>query len=112
MFALVGSRLQSAVAQGNLPECVRVWGEARYRNSGYDHIVHVNNGCSAPALCEISTSANPTHTRLTVLPRQEVELLTFQGSPARDFDVHADCNLVLDSPPSRKQAFSPLLSPR
>lgn len=112
MFALVGSRLQPAVADGNLPECVRVWGEARYRNSGYDHIVHVNNGCSAPALCEISTSANPTHTRLTVLPRQEVELLTFQGSPARDFDVHAECNLVLDSPPSRKQAFSPSVSSR
>ncbi|HVW24445.1 MAG TPA: hypothetical protein VHC69_03710 [Polyangiaceae bacterium] len=96
-FALVGLRLLPAVAEGNVPDCVRVWGEARYRNFAYDHIVHVNNGCPATALCDISTSANPTPTRVEVLPRQEIELLTFQGSPSHDFEIHAECGLVLDS---------------
>ena len=82
-------------AADSLPDCIRVWGEARYRNFGYDHIVHVSNKCSTTALCDVFTDVNPTRSRVMVPAGQEVEVLTFRGSPAREFVPHAECGLIL-----------------
>ena len=76
------------------PECMDLWGEARYRNYGYDHIVHVSNRCEATAMCDISTNVNPTVQRVTVLSKQQVDVLTFRGSPSRDFVPIAECWLA------------------
>lgn len=75
------------------PECIEVWGEARYRNYGYDHIVHVNNRCAQVATCDVSSDVNPAIQRVKVPVGQEVEVLTFRGSPSREFVARAECRL-------------------
>lgn len=97
-LAVAGMSMKPAAARDDVPDCVRVWSEARYRNDGYDHIVHISNGCPATAICDVSTNVNPAPTRVVVPPEQHVEVLTFRGSSARDFSVHAECGLVLHSP--------------
>src|SRR5262245_6976700 len=74
--------------------CVEAWGESRYR-SGYDHIVHVRNRCEKPVVCRVSTNVNPDPVEGTVAPGEERELLTFRGSPARDFVPKVDCRLLM-----------------
>jgi hypothetical protein len=72
-------------------DCVDVWGEARYRNYGYDHVVHLRSRCPTPAECAVSTNVNPERIRTVVPPGQHVEVLTFRGSPAREFIPRAEC---------------------
>lgn len=94
-LALLAASVPLAASKSSHPECIGVWGEARYRNYGYDHIVHVANRCAAPALCDVSTDLNPTVQHVSIPPNEEVEVLTFRGSPSRDFVVKAECRLVL-----------------
>lgn len=75
------------------PDCIEVWGEARYRNPGYDHIVHVSNRCSDTAVCDVATDVNPVAIRVTVPPKQDVEVLTLRGSPEREFIPKVECRL-------------------
>jgi hypothetical protein len=79
------------------PECLGIWGEVRYRGFGYDHIVHVSNRCAQTAICDVSSDVNPTPQRVIVPVGQEVEVLTFRGSPSREFVPRVDCRL---GPPS------------
>jgi hypothetical protein len=85
----------AASSRSSNPGCVDVWGEARYRNYGYDHIVHINNRCAALVTCDVSTDVNPGIQRVTIPPKQEIEVLTFRGSPSRDFVANAECRLTL-----------------
>jgi hypothetical protein len=71
--------------------CVLTQGEARYRNMGYDHIVHVQNHCDKNVVCDVSTDVNPEPEHVAVASGAEVDVLTFRGSPAREFTVRADC---------------------
>lgn len=75
--------------------CVEAWGESRYRNLGYDHIVHVRNLCEKAVLCAVSTNVNPTPENVTVPSKEEVEVLTFRGSPAKSFVPKVDCKLLM-----------------
>jgi hypothetical protein len=75
--------------------CVSSWGEARYRNAGYDHIVHLQNRCEKTVLCRVTTNVNPDPVEGTVAPREEREVLTFRGSPAREFVPKVDCRLLM-----------------
>jgi hypothetical protein len=75
--------------------CVEAWGESRYRNAGYDHIVHVRNRCEKAVICRVSTNVNPDPVEGTVAAGEERELLTFRGSPARDFVPKVDCKLLM-----------------
>lgn len=77
------------------PACVSAWGEARYGNAGYDHIVHIKNRCEKTVLCRVTTNVNPDPVEGTVAPREEREVLTFRGSPAREFVPKVDCRLLL-----------------
>lgn len=86
----------AASSPGPRPECLDFWAEARYRNYGYDHIVHIANRCAAPAICDVSTNVNPNVQRVMVPPKEEVEVLTFRGSPSREFIPAVECRLVLD----------------
>lgn len=71
--------------------CVRYWAEARYRNYGYDHIVHLGNGCAKVAICDVATNVNPTPIRVRLQPDELREVLTFRGSPAQEFVPHVSC---------------------
>ena len=71
--------------------CISVWGEIRYGNVGWHHIVHVKNGCDKPFTCDVSTDVNPQAQRVIVGPKQEVEVVTFLDSPSRVFTPHVTC---------------------
>ncbi|HEX7672290.1 MAG TPA: hypothetical protein VF395_21990 [Polyangiaceae bacterium] len=90
---VLASVVVAAPTRNSYPDCVDTWAESRYRNYGYDHIVHVNNRCERSATCQVSTNVNPVPQHVTVLPRQEVEVLTFRGSPSRDFAPRVECEL-------------------
>lgn len=73
--------------------CIQVWPEARYRNYGYDHIVHLFNGCSTSATCLVATNVAPKAIKVRIAPKQQVEVVTFRGSPSQEFQVQASCEL-------------------
>lgn len=73
------------------PTCIRWWAEARFRNYGYDHWVHVHSGCNVDAVCAVSTNVRREPIEVRVAPGRTVEVLTFRGSPAREFAARVDC---------------------
>lgn len=74
------------------PSCVRSWPEARYRNYGYDHIVHLNSRCHRTASCNVSTDVSPKVIAVTVAPGEHIEVLTQSGSPVPEFVVNVECS--------------------
>jgi len=76
------------------PECVKHRTEARYRNLGYDHLVHVLNTCTRRVACRVSTNVNPEPAELTVNPGEEREVVTWRGSPAREFTARVACQFA------------------
>lgn len=81
--------------QGRDPDapvyCVQAWSEARYRNYGYDHIVHLYNGCAAFADCRVSTNVAPKPVRVRLKPAELREVITYRGSPAQEFIPRVEC---------------------
>jgi hypothetical protein len=75
------------------PSCVEFWGEVLYRNFGYDHVVHLRGRCDVPASCRVWTDVNPQAVDVIVPVRERVEVLTFRGSPAREFTPYVECRL-------------------
>jgi hypothetical protein len=73
--------------------CVTSWGEARYRNYGYDHLVHIKNGCRQAAVCKVSTDVNPAAVERVVGAGKRTTVLTFRGSPSRRFTPKVVCRL-------------------
>lgn len=73
------------------PTCVEVWPEVRYRNYGYDHIVHLYSRCEIDAYCKVSSDVNPNPTDVVVPKGEEVQVLTFRASPAREFTPRVEC---------------------
>jgi hypothetical protein len=74
--------------------CIDAWGEARYANYGYDHIVHLRSRCHVRAVCDVATNVNPQPTRVSVPAGREVEVLTYRGSPVREFSPKVSCALA------------------
>ncbi len=70
---------------------VRYWTEARARYPGYNHLVHIHNGCELSVDCTIHTSVMPRPLRTTVAAGARVAVLTYQGSPARRFNASVSC---------------------
>jgi hypothetical protein len=80
-----------AKPQPEAPACLKHRAEARYRNLGYDHLVHVRNTCDARVACRVSTNVNPEPIELALGPGEERELVTWRGSPAREFTARVVC---------------------
>lgn len=78
-------------AQNPSAPCVRWRADSIYRNYGYDHVVTLFNGCDAPATCTVTTNVNPDPIGVQVAPGKEAEVLTFRGSPAREFEARVRC---------------------
>lgn len=76
--------------------CVRAWPEARYRNYGYDHIVHLHNACSSAALCEVTTDVAPDPIQVHLAVDEKREVLTYRGSPSSQFTFQVSCELEED----------------
>jgi len=74
--------------------CVEFEPEVRYRNNGYDHVVHLRSRCDRRTICAVATDVNPTPVNVDVPPHEQVEVLTFRGSPAREFTPHLSCRFA------------------
>jgi hypothetical protein len=72
-------------------DCMKVDTEARYGAYGYDHIVHLDNGCKTDMRCEVKTNANPKPTTVEVPRGEKRSVMTYRGSPAREFQADVDC---------------------
>lgn len=70
--------------------CIAFWGEARYV-VGYNHIVHIYNGCAYDAVCSVRTDVNPTPQTVAAPQKQETQVVTFLGSPVGRFVPFVDC---------------------
>lgn len=78
----------------DVSQCVQVRTEAIYIPYGYDHHVHVTNGCDKAVRCEVTTSATPEATTVTLAPREHKDLVTFRGSPASAVNAKVKCKLA------------------
>lgn len=83
----------TALAQQREPECIRVTGEARWGASAYNHYVRVENACDRAARCQVATNVNPQPQTIDVPAGETVEVITFRGSPAREFTPNVTCEL-------------------
>jgi hypothetical protein len=72
-------------------ECVKHRTEARYRNLGYDHLVYVTNTCEGGVACQVSTNVNREPIELSLRSGETRELVTWRGSPAREFTARVAC---------------------
>jgi hypothetical protein len=77
------------------PACIQSWAETRYRDYGYDHIVHIANTCQARAVCFVSSNLNPTPLKVDVPVAQQIEVLAARSSTPRDFTPQLACGLIL-----------------
>ncbi len=75
------------------PPCVRFVAEARYRGIGYEHLVHIANGCPRLALCVITTDVNPDAIEARIDAESTATVLTYRGSPASTFVANVRCQL-------------------
>ena len=73
--------------------CVRYWPEARYRPYGYDHVVHLESQCDAPAQCTVATDVDAQENAVTLAAHASAEVVTRQGSPSREFRPIVSCQL-------------------
>ncbi len=83
-----------AAAKPETPDCIRSWPEVRYRNYGYDHIVHVANDCRVRAYCAVSSDVNPTPIQVVVPAFGQLVVMTARGSAAREFTPRLECRFV------------------
>ena len=91
-FVLASSVVLAQPSPMETLECVIVQLEARIRYPGYNHIVHLTNACSVEAVCQVSTNVNPEVMTAVVPAGASVEVLTFMGSPAREFTARVECS--------------------
>ena len=80
-----------ARAGGSRPQCVQVSSEARFDGVGYQHWVTVNNTCTGPVDCTISTDVAPSPVSMHLAARERREISTFLSSPARAFAPTVEC---------------------
>jgi hypothetical protein len=74
--------------------CVTAKPESVYKNYGYDHLVHLTNGCKYAVKCSVSSNANPTAQVVTLAVNETTTVRTFQASPAREFTPSVQCEAV------------------
>jgi hypothetical protein len=83
--------LSPVAALAQAPDCFLVEAEARYGSMAYDHYVRITNRCDREIRCRVSTDANPAVQIVDVPAREAREVITFRGSPAREFTPSASC---------------------
>ncbi len=74
------------------PECISFTAQAVY-GVGYDHVVHIDNDCKKRSRCDVSTDVNPDKITVVIEPKKSADVVTFRGSPAREFTATVICHL-------------------
>lgn len=75
----------------DVSKCVAVRTEALYIPYGYDHHVHLTNGCDKAVRCEVTTSSNPEPTTVTLAKGEHQDIVMFRGSPASAVNAKVKC---------------------
>jgi hypothetical protein len=78
--------------------CVSFSAEARLRNYAHDHLVRLLSRCRATVRCAVSTDVNPEGVEVEVRPSEHLEVLTYRGSPAREFEARVECEWRAQTP--------------
>jgi hypothetical protein len=71
--------------------CVAVSIEAAFASVGYDHIVTLTSACKKPMTCTVKTNVNPEPSTLQLDPGEAQSVVTWRGSPAREFTPNVVC---------------------
>jgi len=77
--------------KADVSKCVEVRTEAIYVPYGYDHHVHVHNGCDKRVRCEVTASSNPATTVVTLASGETQDVVMFRGSPASEVSATVKC---------------------
>ena len=95
MFALGALVITLAADAGApaMPACIHHRAESRYVPYGYNHVVVIENGCSKPAACTVSTNVVPQPQNVEVPAGKTAEVLTFMASPSQSFVPSVRCQL-------------------
>jgi len=72
-------------------ECVQVTTEAAFASVGYDHIVRLKSACKTTFTCNVKTDVNPEPTTVELAPGESTSVVTWRGSPAREFKPDVTC---------------------
>ena len=75
----------------DVSQCVNVRTEALYIVYGYDHHVHLTNGCDKAVRCEVTTGANPEPTTVALAKGEHQDIVMFRGSPASVVNAKVKC---------------------
>lgn len=73
-------------------DCVDVKSEARFSGVGYDHLVTLKSACKKRLKCVVRTNVNSEPATVTLDPGEEESVLTWRGSPAREFTPDVKCD--------------------
>ena len=100
LTGLIALACSSARADGDKPapapqkpkDCVDVRGQASWASVGYDHVVTVTNSCKQAMRCSVKTNVNPDATTLDLEPGESKSVVTWRGSPAREFTPDVSCS--------------------
>ena len=76
-----------------VPACMQVQTESRYVPYGYNHLVHLRNGCDRAATCTVSTDVNPQAQTVDIASATAVDVTTFMGASAQTFVAKVSCVL-------------------
>jgi hypothetical protein len=94
VFVLLQASLASAedTAKPAKPGgCVDVKSEASFASVGYDHIVTLKSACKQPMSCSVKTDVNPEPATVDLEPGEAKSVVTWRGSPAREFKPEVSC---------------------
>lgn len=99
LFASVAAcLLEPASSRAAPPEkpnaCVVQRTEVRYSGAGYDHWVHLTNNCESTVVCQVRTNVNEEGVSVKVASKASESVLTWRGSPAREFTATVDCHYL------------------
>jgi hypothetical protein len=75
----------------DVSQCVAVRTEALYIVYGYDHHVHLTNGCDKAVRCEVTTSSNPDPTTVSLAKGEHQDIVMFRSSPASAVNAKVKC---------------------
>lgn len=72
-------------------KCVEFHTEASFATVGYDHLVHLTNNCQKATTCSVTTNVNPEPSSVQLAPGESQTVVTWRGSPAREFTADVSC---------------------
>jgi hypothetical protein len=59
---------------------------------GYDHLVDLTNNCAKAVRCQVKTNVNPDEHSAELAPKESTTVVTYLGSPAREFTPEVVCS--------------------